>query len=138
MSGIPTVTASLGNAPYLVHLSDDLGHQWQADEPVEVGGANTAPSPDRLLLGSLGSCTAITVQMVATRRQIPLTGIQVHLSLNPDGKPEAGNDIVRVIELQGELSQEQREQLLKIANACPVHKILTGEVRIATSLTEPA
>ena len=72
--------------------------------------------------------------MVAVRRQLPLTGVRVELRLNPDGKPAAGNDIHRTIHLDGDLTSEQREQLLKIANACPMHKLLTGEVRIQTDL----
>lgn len=134
MSAIPTVTATLGDTPYLVSFTDDLDHSWSADEPADVGGGNLGPNPTRLLLASLGACTAITLQMVATRRQIPLTGLQVELQFNPEGKPESGNDISRRIRLQGELSAEQREQLLKVANACPVHKILTGEIRIHTEI----
>lgn len=134
MSGTPAVTAVLQDSPYLVQLSDDLGHTWPADEPQEVGGGNTGPAPDRLILGGLGACTAITIKMVAARRNWPLTGVRVELQLNPDGKPESGNDIVRQVFLEGALSEEQRAQLLKIANACPMHKLLTGEVRIHTDL----
>lgn len=134
MSGTPVVKAVLQATPYQVELTDDFGHRWLADEPPEVGGGNVGPTPERLLLASLGACTAITVQMVAARRQWPLTGIEVELQLNPQGKPEAGSDIVRLIELKGELSAEQREQLLKIANACPMHKVLTGEIRIHSEL----
>ncbi|MBN9698621.1 MAG: OsmC family protein [Zoogloea sp.] len=134
MSGTPAVTAVLQDSPYLVQLSDDLGHTWPADEPQEVGGGNTGPAPDRLILGGLGACTAITIKMVAARRNWPLTGVRVELQLNPDGKPESGNDIVRRVFLEGALSEEQRAQLLKIANACPMHKLLTGEVRIHTDL----
>ena len=134
MSGTPAVTAVLQDSPYLVQLSDDLGHTWPADEPEEVGGGNTGPAPDRLILGGLGACTAITIKMVATRRNWPLTGVRVELQLNREGKPESGNDIVRRVFLEGALSEEQRAQLLKIANACPMHKLLTGEVRIHTDL----
>jgi len=134
MSGTPAVAAVLQETPYLVQLSDDLGHTWLADEPLEVGGGNVGPSPERLILGSLGTCTAITVKMVAARRNWPLTGIRVELQLNPDGKPESGNDIIRRVFLEGGLSEEQRAQLLKIANACPMHKLLTGEIRIHTDL----
>ena len=59
--------------------------------------------------------------------------MRVELALNPQGKPASGNDIVRRIHLEGALSDEQRAQLLKVAEACPMHKLLTGEVRIATS-----
>lgn len=132
----PTVQAVLQSTPYAVTLTDDLGHTWQADEPEALGGGNTAPGPDRLMLASLGACTAITVKMVAQRRGIPLTGVRVALALNPAGRPEQGNDITRSITLEGELSDEQKAQLMKIADLCPMHKLLTGEVRIATSLTE--
>lgn len=134
MPTTPTVNATLEDAPYVVTLTDDLGHTWTADEPTEVGGGDTAPAPDRLILASLGACSAITLKMVAVRRQLPLTGVRVELRLNPDGKPAAGNDIHRTIHLDGDLTSEQREQLLKIANACPMHKLLTGEVRIQTDL----
>lgn len=134
MSGKPAVTAVLHDTPYLVSFTDDLGHTWHADEPPDVGGGNTAPGPDRLILSGLGACTAITIRMVATRKQMPLTGVRVELALNPAGKPEAGNDITRQIFLEGELTDEQRAQLLKVANACPMHKLLTGEVRVQTTL----
>jgi putative redox protein len=58
----------------------------------------------------------------------------VELRFNPEGKPAAGTDITRAITLQGSLTDEQRERLLQIANACPIHKVLTGEVRISTRL----
>jgi len=134
MSATPFVKTVLEETPYIVSFSDDLGHTWTADEPTEVGGGNTATSPDRLILAGLGACTAITLRMVAARRQIPLTGVEVELQLNPDGKPEGGNDIVRKILLQGELSDAERAQLLKVANACPMHKLLTGEIRVHTEL----
>ena len=136
MSNIRCVKATLEETPYLVTFNDDLGHEWTADEPAELGGGNTAPPPDRLIRASLGACTAITIKMVASRRQIPLTGVQVELQLNPDGKPQAGNDIGRRIILQGDLDEAQRAQLLKAANACPMHKLLTGEIRIHTELQE--
>ena len=138
MPAIATVHAASDGAPYQVRFSDDLDHRWLADEPAEQGGADSGPSPERLLLSSLGACTAITLRMYAARKQWPLSAVEVELSFNPDGKPAEGTDIRRRIALSGELSDEQRERLLQVANACPIHKVLTGEVRIATALAAPA
>ena len=135
---ISSVTASIGTTPYTVGFTDDLGHRWLGDEPEDLGGANAGPSPERLLLSALGACTAVTVSMYAARKQWPLTGVRVELAFNPDGKPAAGTDIRRSIELLGDLDDAQRDRLLMAANACPIHKVLTGEVRIATALATTA
>jgi putative redox protein len=134
MSEVLKVRASSADAPYKVSLADDDGHQWLADEPVEAGGGNSGPNPKQLLLSSLGACTAITLRMYAARKQWPLEGVEVELEFNPDGAPASGTDIRRSIVVHGALTDEQRERLLQIANACPIHKVLSGEIRIESSL----
>jgi len=134
---ISTVRAVSGDIPYTVRLTDDGGHQWLGDEPTALGGADAGPSPTQLLLSSLGTCTVITLQMFAARKQWPLVAVTVELQFNPNGKPSVGaTEITRHITLQGDLNGEQRERLLQAANACPMHKVLTGEIRIATDLSE--
>lgn len=134
MSSPTRVTARSTATDYIVEFTDPAGHRWQADEPEALGGGDTAPDPMQLVLSGLGACTAITLKMYAARKQWPLRDVEVELELNPAGKPEAGNDIRRQVRLEGDLDEAQRERLLQIANACPVHKLLAGEIRIDTAL----
>ncbi len=117
-------------------------HHWRADEPTGVGGNNTGPDPYEHLLAAVGSCSAMTVRMYASRKKWPLENVQITLRHNRkhvtdcegcDEKPMQLDVIERDIELTGDLSDEQRKRLLEIADKCPVHKTLTGQLEIRTN-----
>ncbi|MCK9488657.1 MAG: OsmC family protein [Xanthomonadales bacterium] len=136
MSDITRVLARSTGTDYIVELGNPAGHHWRADEPAALGGGDTAPDPMQLVLSALGACTAITLRMYAKRKGWPLQQVDVELALNPAGKPASGNDIVRHLTVTGDLDAGQRERLVQIANACPVHKLLAGDIRIDTALAE--
>lgn len=99
-------------------------HRLTADEPVAAGGDGTGPGPYDLLLAGLGACTSMTVRLYADAKRIPLERATVSLRMQ-DKKT-----IVKEVDLDGDLTEEQRERLHEIADRCPVHKTLTGDVTI--------
>jgi len=108
------------------------GHHVRADEELEKGGEDTGPAPHELLLAALGACTAITLKIYAQRKGWPLQDAHVALT----GANQAGVFVInRDIRLDGELDAEQRQRLIEIADKCPVHKTLMGEISILTRET---
>jgi len=137
------VSVTAGRSKYVQDIA--VGpHKLQADEPSDVGGGDAAPTPYELLLAALGACTSITVQMYAERRRWPLEGVHVELSYakvhaddcaNCDTEVRTIEQIEREISLLGDLSEEQRQRLMDIADRCPLHRTLTSQIEIRTRQT---
>ncbi|MDZ4724918.1 MAG: OsmC family protein [Leptospira sp.] len=105
-----------------------------ADEPLDLHGGNSGAMPTQLLAAALGSCTSITIRMYAERKNMSLESVEV--SVNIDKISPTNSLFIRKIKINGNLSNEERDRLFQVANVCPVHKILTGEINIETSLVE--
>lgn len=110
-------------------------HEWIADEPESLGGQNKGPAPFEMVLAGLGACTTMTLRMYAQHKKWPLDRVSVTLLRVEKGADDGISDrFVRHIEVEGDLTSEQRERLLQIANKCPVHKSLTGALEIESKL----
>lgn len=136
------VVAEAGFGRYAQVVYDGK-HRLTADEPEEEGGLDTGPSPYRLLLAALGACTSITLRMYAERKKWPLRRVAVRLrhskshvkdSAGAENKAAKIDHIEREIELTGDLSAEQRQRLLEIADKCPVHQTLERANEVVTRL----
>jgi putative redox protein len=113
--------------------------QLVSDEPVELGGTDTGPTPYEYLLAALGSCTSMTVGLYARKKRWPLTDVVVRLAherIHETDCEECADQprwlerITLTLELVGPLTDEQRTRLHEIAARCPVHQTLTSNVQI--------
>lgn len=106
-------------------------HTLLTDVDEASGGDDLAPDPHDLLDSALGACTALTLKLYAARKEWPLENADVVITHE---ESPGHYRLHRSITLQGKLSEEQRQQLLAIANKCPIHRVLTGEIAIETLL----
>ncbi|WP_297767904.1 OsmC family protein [uncultured Roseovarius sp.] len=128
-------------AGFLQDVNAGPAHHVLADEPVAYGGSDRGMSPYGFLAAGLGACTSMTIRMYARRKGWPLDHVSVDVShdkvhaQDADSRGEAkADEFTRVIRLEGDLSAEQRDRLLEIADKCPVHRTLERSSRVATRL----
>lgn len=122
---------------------DAAGHSLIADEPASVGGTNEGPSPYDLLAAALASCTTMTLKMYASHKGIDMQTVtvtvrhsKIHAKDCADCETETGriDEFERDIAIEGNLDDAQTERMLQIADRCPVHRTLDGEIKVRTRL----
>ena len=127
-----TVNAITKREKYKTVISSET-NQIIADEPISDGGTDLGFSPVELLAGALASCTSITLRMYADRKEWNIDEIKVDVQFSRDTVSNA-TSFQRVISYVGNLEKAQEERLIAIANACPVHKTLSGSISVETRL----
>ncbi len=129
-----SVTATLDGAPYATRIV--AGDKTiMADEPLDHGGTDQGFRPHELFLSALASCTAITLRMYADRKQwvVPSIGVTVNMERDQEGA-KVDTRLAIVVDLPHDLPTEQRERLLQIAKACPVHRTLENPIHLSARL----
>lgn len=121
-------------------------HELQADEPESYGGNDSGPTPYDFLQMALGACKSMTLRMYADHKSLPLEGVDVYVKHNKihaedcadcESKNGKVDKFACEIVIKGEeLTEKNRKRLIEIADMCPVHKTLTGEVVIETKEKE--
>ncbi|MEQ1712708.1 MAG: OsmC family protein [Hyphomicrobium sp.] len=133
MSERKVTVVESGNGPYGQFVTAGR-HVLGSDEPVAAGGQGTGPDPYELVLAGLGSCTAMTLRMYASRKGIKLTRVAVHLRHVQRASQAKGliDRFERLLELEGDLTPDDRQKLLDIAERCPVSQTLKRSSDIET------
>lgn len=106
-------------------------HTLSVDAPAKDGGRDQGPEPHDLLAAALSSCTLMTLRMYAKRKGWDVSGLEVMVA--PSRDADGTTVFTRTITGLGAHDEEQRQRLLVIADKCPVHKMLSGAIRIDSS-----
>ena len=124
------VESQFGEGPLQQKLSVE-GFHFLSDAEATKGGSGTGPSPSEYLGAALAACTSMTLKMYASRKAMSLENAIVTVDIE---RVEDVEIFTRDIQLIGNLNPEDKERLIEIANKCPIHKALVGQIQIKTQL----
>ena len=130
MSGKITVTHQ-GNDRFAI---DVRGHTITIDQPVDMGGEDTAPTPTELFVASLASCVAFYARRYLARHDLPTTGLRVTGAYDMAQRPSRIGSISLDITLPEGVPDDQRARLLAVASHCTVHNSLITPPQVAVAL----
>jgi putative redox protein len=122
------ITTHRGQGP-LQQVIEIGPHRLLTDVAPEFGGEGSGPEPHDLLAAALAACTTLTVSLYARRKGWQLDEVQVTIRHGQEGAAYALHRSIRYL---GPLSGEEKQRLTDIANKCPVHKTLSGQIQITT------
>lgn len=117
-------------------------HTVISDIAVADGGADGGLDPKELVLGGLGACTAMTIMMVAPRRNWDIQSLTVKVTQDEEDDPDnAGKKrlvVTEEIEVTGNVSAAELDAIKRTAGHCPVYKLLTEPKRVVTNMVHHA
>lgn len=124
------VTGTIGSEKFLTSI------EWRngvliTDEPENLGGGDRGPDPYTLLLSALVSCTLATLKMYILHKGLDIPEIRVEANIfQMIGNEGIVTHFERQIAIPYSLAPELQERLIRVAENCPVSKILKGSVKI--------
>ena len=121
---IASALAENGGKIYSTELKINQ-HLLLSDELPEIGGKDEGPSPGHYLCMSLAACKVITLRMYAQRKNWQVDVIKVKANLVKGSELESGNNTFFCeVEINGDITDEQKKRMMEIAKACPLDKLL--------------
>ncbi len=126
--------ALMSGYTYATQVSMD-GHQYVIDAGKSEGGHDLGPNPTRVVEAALAACGTMTMKMYAQRKKWPLEGAKVTVERAAGEDAHSARILEKTYHFEGDLDDKQKNRLIEIADKCPVHKMLTGEVVIRKKQT---
>jgi ribosomal protein S12 methylthiotransferase accessory factor len=113
------------------------GYRIRTDQPAAYGGADTAPSPFELFLGSIGTCAGFYALRFLQQRRLETEGLS--LTLTPEWD-EARKLVTRIsldVRLPESFPEKYHDALIRAIGQCSVKRHLEAPPEIEVVATRP-
>ena len=110
------------------------GHEVISDQPLGKG-TDQGMTPPELLMASLGACIGVYVVGFAERHHLPHQGLSIDLEWERAEDPARIAGVKVEVRLPGEVSEEHRKALHRVAEQCLIHNTLRNGPEVAITIT---
>ena len=100
-------------------------HVIITDEPVQLGGGDTAPAPHELFPAALASCISTTIAMYAHSRGWEIGDVRVDVDYDHRSTPRR---FAIELHLDPSLPEDRVARLAKVAASCPVRRAIESGI----------
>lgn len=107
------------------HILKIRNHEIPIDASPAGGGSDAGPEPHDLYDASLAACKALTVLIYARRKGMSVEDIEVIVDRDASEERQGVYRLKSSLRVTGELTGAQRDELLRVAGKCPVHRLMT-------------
>jgi N-acetylglucosamine malate deacetylase 2 len=111
-------------------------HTVTVDQPVDLGGADTGPTPTELFVASLASCVGFYTRRHLARHNLDPKGLSVEASYTVGTKPARVTAVQITIHAPAGLPEKRREALVAVAGRCTLHNSMTTPPAITLDLAD--
>ena len=101
-------------------------HSAFSDTTIDKGGSNSGFRPHELLEAAVASCMNMHIRMFAESHNMDVAEVRTEVSLNRN-EPESAVFEYKV-EIDGKLSDLEKEKLIHVVQSCPVKKTLSKKL----------
>ena len=124
---------TIDGEPFAVALSVD-GFPRVIDASTEEGGSALGPNPTRTVEGALAACGVMTMKMYARRKKWDLQSAEIRVRRAKSEDSHVPHILEKEVSMTGDLDTAQKTRLLEIGDKCPVHRMLTGNVKVSSRI----
>jgi len=110
-------------------------HSIIGDEPLTSNGTDLGLSPSELVLSGLALCKAATIRYIARKYKWNISNVEAILTQQVKRETTGLKPSVKIeMKIEGDINDEQRQELLLQADNCYIHRLLKSDWNIESAI----